>query len=301
MRKKTCRKLVAFSAIIGLSAASALEAADIVLPATAELIDREVREGSIALPIGRYSVVARPSVSTTGQIARQSWVIPGTDNAEALIRQLQDQYERQGFAETWQCQTDSCGGFDFRYGIETSPPPVFDINLEEFHYVDLRNEDGEIITLLSSPLNGNIYLQQIYVTADDEGEAFNFVTESETLTDTANTARIILTSVKFNVGSSTPSEYDAEEIERLATRLADNESETLYIVGHSDQSGSLQSNINITRARAEAVRRILIDEYGVASSRILADGVGFLAPIADNATEEGREANRRVEAVFLVN
>ena len=61
----------------------------------------------------------------------------------------------------------------------------------------------------------------------------------------------------------------------------------------------MQSNINVSRSRAASVRQILIDDYGIAADRLLSEGVGFLMPLALNTTQEGRDVNRRVEAVVI--
>jgi OOP family OmpA-OmpF porin len=71
------------------------------------------------------------------------------------------------------------------------------------------------------------------------------------------------------------------------------------LVGHSDAVGGLEGNIAISKQRAEAVRQRLISKYGIQKSRITAQGIAFLSPRASNQTPEGREQNRRVEAVVL--
>jgi OOP family OmpA-OmpF porin len=63
--------------------------------------------------------------------------------------------------------------------------------------------------------------------------------------------------------------------------------------------GTLDSNIALSQARAEAVRMRLIEDHGVAPERVEAHGIGFLAPRAPNRTETGRDLNRRVEAVVI--
>ena len=70
-------------------------------------------------------------------------------------------------------------------------------------------------------------------------------------------------------------------------------------MGHTDNVGSLDANIALSRSRAEAVRARLIEAHGVDGARIEARGIGYLAPAAANDTAEGRETNRRVEAVLL--
>ena len=73
----------------------------------------------------------------------------------------------------------------------------------------------------------------------------------------------------------------------------------MVLVGHTDSVGLLEPNIALSRSRAESVRQRLINQYGVPEDRIDAHGMGYLAPIATNLTAQGREANRRVEAVLL--
>ena len=69
------------------------------------------------------------------------------------------------------------------------------------------------------------------------------------------------------------------------------------IVGHTDNQGTLDYNIDLSTRRAEAVRDHLVDTHGIAASSLRAAGVGFLAPVASNQTAEGRGQNRRVEIV----
>ena len=71
----------------------------------------------------------------------------------------------------------------------------------------------------------------------------------------------------------------------------------MVIVGHSDSSGDLEMNRALSERRAEAVRAALV-ERGVAPGQLAAEGVGYLAPLTANSTEEGRAINRRVELVL---
>jgi outer membrane protein OmpA-like peptidoglycan-associated protein len=68
------------------------------------------------------------------------------------------------------------------------------------------------------------------------------------------------------------------------------------IAGYSDSLGTLSHNLDLSLRRANAVRDFLI-QAGIAAGRITAQGYGPASPIAPNATEEGRAANRRVEFV----
>jgi len=71
----------------------------------------------------------------------------------------------------------------------------------------------------------------------------------------------------------------------------------LFVVGHTDGQGAPDDNQSLSQRRAEAVVGALVSKHGVAASRLRAVGVGMYAPIATNATEQGRAKNRRVELV----
>ena len=69
----------------------------------------------------------------------------------------------------------------------------------------------------------------------------------------------------------------------------------LALIGHTDSVGTADYNKSLSYRRAEAVRDWLVQQ-GVAASRLTVDGRGREQPIADNNSEAGRAANRRVQA-----
>ncbi len=71
----------------------------------------------------------------------------------------------------------------------------------------------------------------------------------------------------------------------------------VYIVGHTDMTGTLAYNMDLSSKRAQAVVDVLVRDYGIASARLQAQGIGPLCPVSTNRTEEGRKLNRRVELV----
>ncbi|MNI98745.1 putative lipoprotein YiaD precursor [compost metagenome] len=69
---------------------------------------------------------------------------------------------------------------------------------------------------------------------------------------------------------------------------------SLKLAGHTDNTGSMQLNLRLSKQRAEAVKAYLVAQ-GANASRIEATGYGPNQPIASNKTKEGRQKNRRVE------
>ena len=71
----------------------------------------------------------------------------------------------------------------------------------------------------------------------------------------------------------------------------------VVIVGHTDSQGTFDYNMDLSRRRAEAVAAELAKSYKIAAARLRTAGVGFLAPVGPNASDDGRALNRRVELV----
>jgi len=86
-------------------------------------------------------------------------------------------------------------------------------------------------------------------------------------------------------------------LDAIAKFLRDHPEIKLYVVGHTDNIGSLEYNMDLSKRRAEAVIKELVEKYGIEKERLKGFGVGPLSPVASNKTEEGRAKNRRVELV----
>lgn len=87
------------------------------------------------------------------------------------------------------------------------------------------------------------------------------------------------------------------QLEQMAAMLKARTELNVLIVGHTDNQGALDYNMDLSQRRAQAVARALADDFGVDGSRLTPRGIGFLAPVTTNRTEEGRAKNRRVELV----
>jgi OOP family OmpA-OmpF porin len=109
----------------------------------------------------------------------------------------------------------------------------------------------------------------------------------------------VLGDVDFTSGSATLSENAMPSLDTIGGWLQQNPGSRIALVGHTDSVGDKAANQALSERRAQSVRARILQEFDVAPSRVEADGVGYLAPIAPNATSEGRALNRRVEVVLL--
>ncbi len=102
--------------------------------------------------------------------------------------------------------------------------------------------------------------------------------------------------VKFDFDKSRVREESYSDIKNLADFMQQYPQTTTAVEGHTDSVGTDQYNQRLSERRAEAVRNVLVNEYGVQGNRVNSVGYGESRPVADNSTEEGRQINRRVEA-----
>ena len=99
--------------------------------------------------------------------------------------------------------------------------------------------------------------------------------------------------LEFDLGKSTIRSTSNASLDRVAALLIE-KNFSLKLAGHTDNTGSLQTNLRLSKERAESVKAYLVSK-GANASRIEATGYGPNQPIATNATAEGRQQNRRVE------
>lgn len=106
--------------------------------------------------------------------------------------------------------------------------------------------------------------------------------------------RVVLRGIKFGSDTAYIEPASAGVLELVAERLRENPDIRVRIEGHTDERASEAHNLELSRERAEAVKRILVG-FGIATDRLDAVGLGEANPIASNDTPEGRALNRRVE------
>jgi len=121
---------------------------------------------------------------------------------------------------------------------------------------------------------------------------------ASSLTLLSQSVKFEFSSIKFKPGSSIiqPSSYAALDSLSLFLRTS---GAKIEIGGHTDNVGQASFNLRLSQRRAEAVRQFLIARHRIPAGQLIAKGYGPSRPKADNATEEGRAQNRRVEITVI--
>ncbi|SFI67475.1 Outer membrane protein OmpA [Pseudomonas guineae] len=121
------------------------------------------------------------------------------------------------------------------------------------------------------------------------------VMEEPVMAEPAEAVRVEL-DVKFDFDKAQVKPESYGDIKNLADFLTQYPQTTTVVEGHTDAVGSDAYNQTLSERRANAVRDVLVNQYGVGSNRVNAVGYGETRPVADNANADGRAVNRRVEA-----
>jgi len=298
-------------------------ALDVPFPAGAERSAERIEPmGSYALPIGPWADGSMLTQRTEGRVDQSAWRVPASDAGTlALLAPLRAALLAQGWDLVFECETASCGGFDFRYSTQVLPEPAMHVDLGDFRFLAARKGVGAGASHMSLLVSrsagaGTGHIQMIRVgpaTAEAPAQiAVSSKSTDDVRTDPVPVAQgadtdlalalesgsVVLHGLEFASGAADLTRGGEAALAALATYLAQNPSRSIALVGHTDASGSLEANVTLSRRRAEAVRARLIAAMGADGARITALGAGFMAPRGSNLTDAGRTANRRVEAML---
>jgi OOP family OmpA-OmpF porin len=153
-----------------------------------------------------------------------------------------------------------------------------------------------VTRLLSSQLGGSEGLE-IVVRYDEALDPLKGLPTPEECVASLN-AILAENKIAFDPGKATIATEARGTLERLAAAMKDCDGVPMEVGGHTDSQGREEMNLELSQARAEAVIAALMD-LRVLVGAMSAVGYGETVPIADNETETGREANRRIEIRLL--
>jgi OmpA-OmpF porin, OOP family len=162
---------------------------------------------------------------------------------------------------------------------------------------------------MASEIRKENSLTGVYVEAFNDGATYSLtIVESQPLqqdvvaaaaamkNDIAATGKTIIQGIYFDTGSATIKPESQPALAEMVKLLNASPTLNVYVIGHTDSVGGLDSNLKLSSDRAASVVKAIISK-GIAASRLKSAGVGPYSPVASNDTDEGKSKNRRVELV----
>jgi len=271
------------------------------------------------------------TVTAQGRVTRTLYVTPTGRSSLEVHTNLRDEVAGKGFTPVFECARDACGpSFAvLKYRWDNAATHVLAPGYPN-RRVDLIRASfdgvGDVrYTLLKRSENGADTYVAIYTAANTGGTFGDLSTalrdRVETLVEVvepralerrietlaandvaaklAAEGRVALYAIQFDFDKATLKAESDPQLAEMAKLLLAKPQLRAFVVGHTDNKGGLDYNLDLSRRRAEAVVQALVQRHRVPASRLMARGLGPLAPLASNAAEDGQARNRRVELVEM--
>jgi outer membrane protein OmpA-like peptidoglycan-associated protein len=233
-----------------------------------------------------------------GRITRIAYrTAPGPSILE-VSRNFETQLAKAGFETLLACDTDACGGIPFTEAVDALPVPQMWVDGFNYHYFSAHKTDAghEIYASVLVSQNNQDITAQLTVAelGTIEDKMVNAAAMAKGLGETGH---IALYGIYFDTDKAVLKPESRPTLEQIAKLLTSQPQLNVFIVGHTDNQGAYEYNLDLSRRRAEAIAAELVKSFRIAQPRLRTAGLGFLAPVGSNASEAGRALNRRVELV----
>lgn len=305
----------------GLALASAVGAADIKGSADHPLLTRfpgaEIRAylakdyDAAMFPQTKIDDQQAPGdlLEVEGKVTRIDYRIRNDHSALEVMRNYEKALSQGGFETLFACNSREDCGEDMMAFISLSglirPKGFGDAYFSDSPRRALlahrRHEAGEVHVFLhvveDLANKRTLVYQQIVESAALQDDQVK-VLQADALKQSLDAqGHVAVPGIYFDTAKATLTSDSDAALAEIATLLKTNPSLKVYVVGHTDNVGSLDANITLSQARAASVVNALRTSHGIEAARLAAKGVASLAPVASNTGDAGRALNRRVEIV----
>ena len=270
-------------------------------------------------------------IDAEGALTRIAYVLPAQRSPLEVLRNYEDVIAQGGGEVLFQCKKEECGGASDRssdggggdmsltmYSFSASDLKDADFSngkcalassIADQHYFTARMpQDGGdayvavqtytlMDTLYCKELNGRT-IAIVHVLEPKARDKKMVVVEAAKMQEslTAN-GSISLYGIYFDTDKADIKPQSDPTLKEIATLLSNEPKMAVLVVGHTDNQGSFDHNVDLSSRRANAVKSALATQYGIDTNRLTAAGAGMMAPVASNDTDDGRAKNRRVVLV----
>ncbi|MCX6179356.1 MAG: OmpA family protein [Chlorobiales bacterium] len=259
-----------------------------------------------------------PSLKPEGKLTRIWYEAAGDVGSLEVFRNYLNELRSKGFVILYDSKKDTNA---IGWNNYLAPFGSVDIQTNRSNYIFFAADKGGIC-VASAKMNrpeGNVYVQLTVVEWGKSDPVFKAkrgayiavdiietqpmvqkmvtVTADQMSNSLNTTGRVSLYGIYFDTNKWEIKPTSRPALQEIAKLLKQQPALKLHVVGHTDNIGGYEFNMGLSKRRADAVVAALVKEYSIPAARLTANGVAYLAPVAPNTAESGREKNRRVELV----
>lgn len=265
----------------------------------AELLRREAEEFTdYALRTGKAKAAGTHTVE--GRLTRLTYQAPRDRAVLEVFRNYEAALRQAGYEIEFSCARGDCG--DIRKDIASGPRYMLLWAGDEHRYLAARRGGVSVALFVTrnesgGPARGRAMIQLDVVEPRAMDERMSLVEADALGAELERSGRATLYGIEFDFARDTLRPESGAQLVQIARLLERERALSVRVVGHTDAQGAAAYNLDLSRRRAQRIVDTLAREHGIARDRMQAEGVGASQPLADNATEDGRARNRRVEIV----
>lgn len=257
-------------------------------------------------PHAKHPFAQRRNLSRNALYRLRRNRIAGEKSALEIIRNYEHALTDTGFDIDFSCVGNECGRRFANFVVQGG---VFARGFDRATFNDRSRAllaSGQaggadvhvFLYVMEDRANQRTLIRQVVVEGEPMQTGSVTVNDADTLhSELEQNGRTVVDGIFFETDSAEIRADSADALEQMAALMNQNEGLRVYVVGHTDNVGSLSHNLDLAQRRASAVAAVLNESYGIDRDRLDAHGVANLAPIANNLTDSGRALNRRVELV----
>lgn len=269
----------------------------------------------VAAGPGRYAAgkfELDKSIAAEGRVGAYFYVAPKERTALEVFRNYQNALARAGFVSLYACEMRACDDALIKepYAGEILRVRKWSANRTDgsaisrdirFLSAKMSRDGADTYALVFVGEPDSIYAAPMVALVLVEPAAMEggkvLVNTERLQKGLADEGRIALYGIYFDTGRAELKPESTPQLDEMGRLLAADKALRVAIVGHTDNQGTVESNLALSQRRAEAVVAALAGRYKVDAGRLRARGVASFAPVASNRSEAGRAKNRRVELV----
>jgi OmpA-OmpF porin, OOP family len=236
-----------------------------------------------------------------GKVTKFKYTTPAQRSTLEVIRSYQDALQKGGFQTLYTCVGKECFSPKFAYGYTNTASGIWCTNCEDqmrYLAAKLPRSAGDVyvsVLVDKDKYEGGTWLT--IVESKPIGTGLVTVNAAALANAIADTGHASVYGIYFDTGKAIVKPESDPTLAEIAKLMTSDKQLKLHVIGNTDNVGTLAANMALSKQRADAVVNTLVMKYQVPAARLLASGIGPLAPVATNRTDEGKAKNRRVELV----
>lgn len=243
-----------------------------------------------------------------GETTWIAYQVPNERSTVEVFRSYRTALTEAGFEILWECQNQrECGNYfapNYTWSLEprVSHGEAADEKQERYLAAHRNSPDGEqwvaLFVYSALEISEKVNFARVrIVEAEPMAEGLVTVDAAAMAREIDQSGHVALYGIHFATNSAALEPASESTLAEIARFLRENPDLDVYVVGHTDNTGGFAHNMQLSQQRADAVVQGLKSRHGVEADRLQPVGVGPVAPVASNDTEDQRARNRRVEVV----